>query len=165
MLKKRKPAFKFPVQYNEPGVSINYVSRATPEVWPELRRVRAAINDVIRILTTLKRIRNGVLVSTRFILLNCHRDLPDDTPLEIVAAEIGRLSYIMADALETLNTLKYCRIHHLEEARFKLTYGQTPKKRDPTGDYRINIKHDRQSFDSDRDDSGEDSADAEGDSD
>lgn len=157
MTTKRKPARRYEIRYE----AVEYLPRTAIEVWPEFRRVRAAINDVLRILSLLKRIKNGTLVSARFTLLNCYRDLPDDSPLELVASEIGRLSYVMADALTILSDLKHCRIHHLEEARFKLTYGQTPKKRDPG--YGSGTKNDRKTFDSsDSDDAGETDIDADG---
>jgi len=45
------------------------------------------------------------------------------------------LSFIMEDTVSLLNRLRHCRVGNIEKARFILTYGQTPKKRELTARY------------------------------
>jgi len=133
--RKRSAANKIPVHYGDGTVAIEYVPRTPPELRAELSRVQRNIRETIRILSTLKRIRHHVIKSVRFQLDQALHKLPDDAADEDVAAEIARLSYLMEDTLNMLNRLTQCRIANIEKARFKLTYGQTPKKREPPEKY------------------------------
>jgi hypothetical protein len=135
MAKRRRSTVKVPIRFRLGDITVEYVSRAEDQVWNEYCRVRNAVLDATRILNLLKRIRHPVLVTARVQLAHVLDDVQEDAELDVVAAEIARLSYVMDDTVTVLAGLKHCRVPHLQAARFALTYGQTPKKRDPAGDY------------------------------
>ena len=127
---------RIPVIYSDGVVRVEYVARAPSELSVEFRRVQRHILETIRILSTMKRIRHHIIKSARFQLSQAIREFEPGTCTEdAIAAEIARLSYLMEDTLNILNRLSCCRVANLEAARFKLTYGQTPKKRDPPETY------------------------------
>lgn len=126
---RRKVQKKIRVHYQD----IEYVPRARADLRPELGRVQSELKLAIRILFRARRYRHVAVSTARFQLENCLREIPEGASDQWLADEIGRLSYVMEDTLGILNRLKHSRVHYLEEARFKLTYGQTPKKRDPPG--------------------------------
>lgn len=121
---------KIEITYRDGDTVIHYVPRPNALLWPELTRVRKAINDALRILYHVKRVRHIVIASTRFQLSNAARDITEEDEPQVIADEIARLSYVMDTALRTLEELKHCRVKFLEEVRFTLKYGQTPKKRE-----------------------------------
>ncbi len=130
---KRKAPKKVRVYFEGDRGLIEYVPRAPSDLRPELERVQADIRLTLRILHRARRYRHVAVSTARFQLENCLRDTPAGASDEWLADEIARLSYVMEDTLGILNRLKHSRMHYLEEARFRLTYGQTPKKRDPPG--------------------------------
>lgn len=133
--RKRTPARKIPVRYNDGTTDIDYVARTPSELRDELQRVQEAILEAARILSRLHRTRHIVIKTARFQLEHALRNLPNDSTDEDIAAELARLSYLMEDTLNILNKLTHCRISYLKQARFKLTYGQTPKRREPPARY------------------------------
>lgn len=135
MAKRRKSAKKFPVCYISSAGEIQYVGRTRAELPRELERVRNSIHAALRILFRLRRVRHKVIVTATFQLRNCLREIPESDDPYWVASEIARLSYIMEDTRKIIDRLKNSRTHWLEQVRFTLTYGQTPKQRDPAGSY------------------------------
>ncbi len=146
--RRRRKVKKILIMYDDGEVRRNYVSKAPSELRPELNRVQESIRIVLRILSRLYRTRHPVIVTSRFQLLNGLRSLTlTEMSDEEVAAEIARLSYLMEDTLGLLNKLEHSRTKHLEEARFTLTYGQTPQKRDPAGSYGAGLEKDDETED------------------
>lgn len=129
--RRRKSPQKVPVEYLDGSERVEYVGRLAKDLRPELERIQSEVLQSIRLINYLKRKRNSILVSVRVQLTECIREIPDDATSEWMADEIARLSYVMGNSLSDLNTLVNSRIPILEQIRFKLTYGQTPKKRDP----------------------------------
>lgn len=136
MARRRRKVKKVVIKYDDGSVYRNYVGKTSSELRPEIERILESIRIVLRILTRLRRTRHPVIITSRFQLLNGIRELSlDDMTDEEIANEIARLSYLMEDTLSQLNKLEHSRTHHLEEARFRLTYGQTPQKREAAGSY------------------------------
>lgn len=121
---------RFRVYYDDGVTQREYVPRTLPELRSELSRIHQAIYEATRMLSTMGRVKHVVIKTALLQLRNARRTVPDDAPAEELAGEIARLSVLMEDTLFILNKLKHCRVHHMEEARFKLLYGQTPKKRE-----------------------------------
>jgi len=137
MARPRAKAKTVRVRYTDSaGVSTEYVSRRPIDLPGEYLRVQRAVLDAVRMINTrgLKRLRHVVLDISRFQLSNSLRNIPADSSSEEFAGEIARLSYLMHEVLLQLARLRHSRIDHLQELRFKLTYGQTPKKRELPGD-------------------------------
>lgn len=128
----RRAVYKVKVRYTDDRTAIDYVDRLPSELRPELDRIQRAVLDTVRILSQLLRLRNAIVISAYVQLKHLVRELPEGTPAEDLAAEIARLSYVMSTIVASLDTLTHSRIKNLQEARFALTYGQTPKKRDLT---------------------------------
>jgi len=133
--RKRSPAKAVQISYHNGDVVVHYVARAPSEVRKEYARVLEAVNTALRGLKRLKRIRHDVIVSARFQLANSVHPVPVDATPEHLADEVGRLSYVMEDTHALLGRLKNSRLPLLEEIRFTLTYGQTPKRKDGPGVY------------------------------
>ncbi len=127
---RRQGPKKFEVNYRNGDSTVEYVARTAVELRVELRRVQRHIQEAVRALATLKRVRHCVIMSASFQLKHAIHKLPDDVSDEAIAQEIARLSFLMEDTLVLLNRLTNCRVSNLEAVRFLLTYGQTPKKRD-----------------------------------
>ncbi len=127
---RRLPS-KYRVRYSDGALTINYVDRTAPELRAELDRVQRAVLSGVRILAGILRLRHALIISAYVQLKQCLREIPADAPPEDMAAEIARLSYVMGTLVESLGKLSNSRINNLQEARFTLTYGQTPKKREP----------------------------------
>jgi hypothetical protein len=133
--RRKRATKKVPICYDDGVKHIEYVSKAKKELLPELLRIRSEILQALRLLNYLRRKRHSVLISVRFQLQESLRDIPEDAEPAELAEEIARLSFIMDNALNQLNILSHSRTPLIEQIRFKLTYGQTPKKRDPAGSY------------------------------
>lgn len=129
----KKKNIKYPIVWTSNGEEFVYVDKLTPELRPEYRRLADSIRLGIRMLSFMRRIRHPAIVSARFNLLNAGVVDPDSLSDEQVALELGRLSHLMHDTVTLLNQLSGSRIDHLEQARFQLTFGQVPKKRDLHG--------------------------------
>lgn len=127
----RRAPTKHAVRYANNVVAINYVDRTAAELRPELARVQKAVLSGVRILAGILRLRNALIIEAYVQLKQTVRELPPEASNAEVAAEIARLSYVMGTLVESLGKLKNSRINNLQEARFTLTYGQTPKKREP----------------------------------
>jgi len=128
--KKKAGPKKIPIRYVDGNEHVEYVPRTSKELKTELERIQLAIRRALRVLSKLRRKRHIVLVTVRFQLRNCLKEIVNDASDEAVADEIARLSYVMEDTVMLLEHLKHSRIPCLEEARFLLTYGQTPKQRE-----------------------------------
>lgn len=134
--RKRKAARRIPVIWvTAGGQTIEFVERAPSELAPELARVADHGVRAAKVLSRLKRLRNVHIVRARFELGHCQQEVPDLASHEWLAGEIARLSYVYKQVLDELNKLCHARTRWLEEARFLLTYGQTPQKREPAGNY------------------------------
>jgi len=148
-----KPRRRFEVSYLYKGETVEFVPRLASEVLPELYRIYEAVLNASRTLATMRRVRHWAVQSARFQLANAIRaPLSSFTP-ETGAAEIARLSCVLQDTLEILSTLCNSRTTNLEQTRFILTYGQTPRKREQV------MKKGAQSYVEEEDDSGDESAD------
>ncbi len=131
-MSKRRPPTKFAVRYVNGTETVDYVDRTESELRQELHRVQQAISNGTRMLVPILRVRHPVIVSAYTQLRHVLADMPADAPPEQVADEIARLSYVMEQTVELLDTLSNSRVNNLQEARFTLTYGRAPKKRDPS---------------------------------
>lgn len=134
--RKRRAPRKLAVQWVTPeGEVLDFVDRTPSDLPIELARVRSHGLLAAKVLSRLKRLRNAEIIRARFELEHCQRPEPEDVPAEWYAQEIARLSYVYQQVLQVLNRLCHARTRWLEETRFLLTYGQTPKKREPAGTY------------------------------
>ena len=139
--RRAKGPRKVPIRYQTADQRVDYVPRRPAELPVELDRVRTGILRALRVLNRMKRIRHSAIVGARFQLEQALCDVPAGASEEWMADEIGRLSFVMADSLKLLSQLCHSRTHWLEEARFILTYGQTPKKREPAGSYGLGTEN------------------------
>jgi hypothetical protein len=133
MAKRARRTIKIPVIYQQGPIRIEYVDKTPSELDPELARVRESVHRALQILARLSRLKHIAIVSARFQLQNCLSELKPDSSHDDKAKELARINYTMEDTLGLLNRLSNSRIEWLEAARFQLTYGQTPKKRDLAG--------------------------------
>lgn len=132
MKRPRQKVKTVAVTYRNGEQVIEYVSRRPSDLIHEYRRIRQAILDANVIINKypVRRVRHVLLDICRFQLANSLRDIDDSaTPVEL-AGEVARLSFLMSEALVGINRLRHSRVAFLEELRFKLTYGQSPRKRD-----------------------------------
>lgn len=141
--KRRSGPKKIPIVYQSGTQTIEYVGKTSSELRPEYARVRDAIHRALRVLSRLRRLRQIVLVSARFQLNEALRELPEDASDEQVADEIARLSFVMQDTFDVLAKLEHSRTPFIQEARFILTYGQTPRKREPSGTYSDSLNNEK----------------------
>ena len=126
-----KRRLKVPITYKTPdGVLIEYVPRYSSELVRELARVYTAVLQANRVLATLSRVRHIAIQSVHFQMANALRAPLSEFDELTASDEIARLSFIMEDAVGILSTLTNSRTANLQQLRFVLTYGQTPKKRD-----------------------------------
>jgi hypothetical protein len=132
MKRPRSKAKTVSVIYENNGVRVEYVNRKETDIPAEYQRVKEAVLAANLIVNRyrVRRVRHIILDVCRFQLANSLRELPPETPVEVLASEIARLSFLMQETLTGINRLCHSRIAFLEELRFKLTYGQSPKKRD-----------------------------------
>lgn len=134
--RKRRLPKKLPVVWTtDDGTVVEYVPRIASELRPEFERVREHGLRAARVLSRLKRHKNIILVSARFELEHCHQAPPEGAGDEWYAREIARLSYVYEQTHQLLSRLVNSRIQFIENARFLLTYGQTPTKREPATSY------------------------------
>jgi hypothetical protein len=152
--KKSRAAKKIPIKFGD----IEYVGRHKNELMPELNRVQSEIRQVLRLLNYLKRKRNHVLAMARFQLMESLRTVPDDSTPDFIADEIARLSYVMSNTLDIINQLRNSRTPMLEEIRFKLTYGQTPRKREIPPGSPDGFGDEEESYDKEARDDGSDTS-------
>lgn len=130
MRRERRPAVnKFVIAYEHNGKRIEYVGRTLAELAPEYRRIVTHLKWAIRELRQL-RSPNPWVVATLVQLQTVPVIDPMSCAADQVAYEIAQVSFIMEDALNMLAHLKHSTVERLEAARFALTYGQTPKRRD-----------------------------------
>jgi len=131
MAKARKPAQKYTIRWAlDDGTKVTYVDRPAGELRSELERVRNAGLLAAKVLSRLRRVRNSSIQLALFELAHCSQAVPEDAPPKWLADEIARLSFTYSGVVKLLNLLSNSRVRWLEEARFLLTYGQTPIKRD-----------------------------------
>lgn len=124
-------ARKVPVRFHDGCSVIEYVSRTPKELQTEIERVRRSRLEALRVLRRVKRIRHPAVLSARFQLIVC--DTPqsaDDMSPKQKAEELARMSRALELARDTLGRLSNSRVRWLEEARFVLAYGSTPRCRD-----------------------------------
>ena len=126
---------KIPVTYDDGRNVVEYVPRTPTELRREMTRVHEAVQTAVHVMSPLKRKRHAVIKAALFQLRHLLRKLPEEMTDEERATELARISYAMEDTLGILNKLVHCRVSHLETARFILTYGQTPKKREAPASY------------------------------
>ena len=126
---RRKRANKLPIVYRSGSSKVVYVSRAPDELFTEAKRVWGSIQVALRQLKALKRTRHSALRGAVWQLSQVEPPLKEANTASLVDY-IATVSYLMEDSISMLATLKNSKIDELEEARFHLTYGQTPKKRD-----------------------------------
>ncbi len=133
MIMARKLIKKEPIKYIKPdGTPTIYVARAASELMAEYERIKMHILRSIRVISTMKRVRHTSIISVRFELNNVLRSPDQLTSPTLLAAEIARMSFVMENCVNELNVLVHSRTDNLQELRFLLTYGQTPKMRDVT---------------------------------
>lgn len=126
---RRKRANKLSIIYKRGDVKIVYVPRATEDLLPEAKRIHVCVSRALRTLRLLRRTRHAAIKAAIWQLEQLPPPTKDMTDTELVTY-IGVTSYTMEDTLGLLGELKTSKIDELQAARFQLTYGQTPKKRD-----------------------------------
>ena len=113
---------------------VEYVSRMPDELPKELDRLLRASTHSILLLNRLKRYKHGVLIAATGILKACvacvDQRMPANPHENDYLYHIARTNQTMQRALDVLSQLKHCKVDALEEVRFKLLYGQTPRKRE-----------------------------------
>lgn len=125
---RRKPkaeSAKPRVIYDDGVNHVEYVSRPESEINTEILRAVAAIRLAKRHLLQHVRSPNPIVRATLFIIDNINPDTSSHDP-----KELARISFLMDDALSTLNKMRHTGADHIRLARFQLLYGQTPKRRD-----------------------------------
>lgn len=132
MPRKAKIKRKFPIVFRGVEPPIEYVDKTAHELRIELQRVHAAVATTQMLLSRLPRALHPGIKAARFQLANMLRDVSALTDDE-AADELARLNYCMEDALALLNMLSDSKVEWLEKARFELTFGQTPRKRELIG--------------------------------
>jgi len=130
---KSSVSTKLPIIYETPTDRVEYVGKEPDELWPELRRIHTVIRSCIRMLSRIRFVRHIVLVSARFQLMNSLRTMSDTASDDELAQEIARLNFLLGDTVKILDQLSNSRTPLLEELRFTLTYGQTPRRREVMG--------------------------------
>lgn len=123
-------AKKVLVRYVGEQGAVDYVSRTPAELDVELARVRKSRVEALRILSRVRRLRHPVISSARFQLMACAGPETNEGTVTEKATELARLSQSLEQACNTLARLSNSRVRWLEEARFTLTYGATPKCRE-----------------------------------
>jgi len=68
--------------------------------------------------------------AARTQLEHCDTTLPEGASVQQIAGRIAVLSYTLEDTVKILSALSSSRIDRLKDARFQLTFGQTPKQRE-----------------------------------
>jgi hypothetical protein len=131
MKKKKPPKIRHPIIYDKAAEPIEYVGKYTHELKPEIARLLETIQEAKALLDRLSRFRHIAITTAKFQLANTSSD--PDLAIEALPKEIARLNYLMEDSLGLLNILCDSKLHWLEQARFKLTFGQTPRKREMVG--------------------------------
>lgn len=126
---RRKRTNKLPIIYKNGATKVVYVSRAPDELLTEAKRMYGCIQVALRQLKSLKRTRHAALKGAVWQLTQVEEPSAGESIASLVDY-IAVVSYLMEDSLAMLASLKNSKIDELEEARFNLTYGQTPKKRD-----------------------------------
>lgn len=129
MARKRKKPNKLPVIYKDSKVRIVYVSRSPEELFPEAVRIYSAVQVALRHLHLLRRSPHAAIHAAEWQLANVVAP-PAWATTPLLVDYISTTSYLMEDTLNILATIKHSTIEELQQARFLLTYGQTPKKRD-----------------------------------
>lgn len=127
---RKSKQFKICIRFTSPEETIEYISKTPDELWVEYERILQAIKDALRALSRIRFVRNIVIATAQLQLQSAVRPLPEDISDEELAKEIARLSKLMEDTIKILSRLSNSRTQWLEEARFILTYGQTPKKKE-----------------------------------
>jgi hypothetical protein len=130
---KRKTAskIKIPVIYSHGKDHVVYVARLPGELLAEHRRVVFCLDKALHQLKLL-RSPHPAVAAARVQLEQCDCSLPEQPTHYEIAKRIATLSFIMADTLQILAALSNSNVERLKEARFQLTFGQTPKQRDLT---------------------------------
>ncbi len=130
---KRKTAskIKVPVIYSHGKDHVVYVARLPGELLAEHKRVVFCLGKALHQLKLL-RSPNPAVAAARAQLESCDCALPEHATHYEIAKRIAVLSFIMADTFQILAAMSNSNIERLKEARFQLTFGQTPKQRDLT---------------------------------
>ncbi len=130
---KRKTAskIKIPVIYSHGKDHIIYVARLPAELAAEHARVVVCLGKALHQLKLL-RSPHPAVATARTQLEHCDCQLPEQATHYDIAKRIATLSFTMADTFQILAALSNSNVDRLKEARFQLTFGQTPKQRDLT---------------------------------
>lgn len=128
-MSRRKRTNKMQIVFRNGATRVVYVSRAPDELFDEASRIHTCSLSALRQLRLLKRTRHAAVKAAVWQL----EQLAEPNPKWSTAAlvdYIASASFLMEDTLGILSALKNSNIDELRAARFQLTYGQTPKKRD-----------------------------------
>lgn len=137
---------KYPIVYQDDNIRTIYVAKRYDELLRESARIRQAIQECRHYTGRLSRYRNVWWEAVVFYLDNLvPSEIPRD-PNEL-AALLARISHHMDLALGMLANLK-TEIETIENIRFRLTFGQVAKRRDPPSKRPVN--HDDNQTDEDQ---------------
>jgi len=128
---RAKPAskIKIPVSYSHGDVKVVYVARLPGDLRNEHKRMVFCMQMALRQLKLL-RSPHPAVAAARLQLENCDVSLPTTSTHQEVAQRLAILSYTFEDTVKILAALSNSKIARLTEARFQLTFGQTPKQRE-----------------------------------
>ncbi len=118
-----------PIVYTRNGVTVRHVDITLDQLPEEVKRLSGVMADVLRLLARAPRLKHPKVEYVRFQLMYSPYPLDPTTTPERWTQEIGRLNFIMNEALKVLEQLK-TPIPVLKEACFRLRYRQTSKKRE-----------------------------------
>ncbi len=132
--RRRAPRKKYVgVVYKRDGVTIRHIDILSDNLPVEVDRL-LGVCDAVNYLISPPRLRynHPILAEVRYMVRHAKAYTGEqlkDADVECKVKEIGRLNHILDKALTALGRLK-SEFPALEDARFKLRYGQTSKKRE-----------------------------------
>lgn len=130
--KRREPKRKtIACIYKRGDVVIRYVDMPSDQLVVEVARLAGVMQDVWALLHRVKHVKHPLVEYVRFQTSVAAKSIGDISTLssEQYVSEIGRLNAILNDSLATLSRMKTPYLA-IQEAIFKLQYGQTSRKRE-----------------------------------
>ncbi len=131
--KRREPKRKsVPLIYTRGVETIRYIDLPSDQLTTEVTRLTGVMTEVWGLLWRVKRVRHPLVEYVRFQTSVAPSSVPADLSLltpEQCVSEIGRLNAVLNDSLQVLRKMKtpYAEV---QEAVFRLQYGQTSRKRE-----------------------------------
>ncbi len=131
--KRREPKRKsVSLIYTRGTETIRYIDLPSDQLATEVKRLSAVMTEVLGLLWRVKRVKHPLVEYVRFQATVASASVPADLSTltaEQYVSEIGRLNAVLNDSLQVLSKMKtpYAEV---QEAVFRLQYGQTSRKRE-----------------------------------